>query len=73
MHHAVGTREHQALLAVVEANEEGRLTVGSTHFHHVTHAVGPAHYAAVHAQPVTDARSHDGSPRWLSINSVVDT
>jgi hypothetical protein len=27
----------------------------------------------VHAQPVTDARSHDGSPRWLSINSVVDT
>ena len=73
MHHAVGTREHQALLAIVEANEEGRLTVGSTHFHHVTHAVGPAHYAAVHAQPVTDARSHDGSPRWLSINSVVDT
>ena len=59
MHFAVGAREDQSLLAIVEANQEGRLTVRSPYLHHVTHAVGAADNAAVHAQPITDTRSHD--------------
>src|SRR2546423_1046971 len=65
MHLAVGTRENQPLLAIVEANQEGRLTVRSAHLQDVTHAVGTADNPAVHAQPITDTRSHDGPPRWL--------
>ena len=57
MHLAVGAREDQSLLAIVEANQEGRLTIRAPHLHHVTHAVGTAHNAAVHAQPITDTRS----------------
>ena len=59
MYLAVGAGKDQSLLAIVEANQERWLTVRSPHLHHVTHAVGAADNAAVHAQPITDTRSHD--------------
>jgi hypothetical protein len=58
LHFAVRAREYQPLVAVIEPDEIGRLTIWSPHLHHVADAIGPVDGAAMHAQPVTNARSH---------------
>jgi hypothetical protein len=49
MYLTVRAWEHQSLLAIIEPDEKGRLTVWTPHLHHVAHAVGPVDGAAVHA------------------------
>lgn len=58
VHLAVRAREYQSLAAVIEPDKVGRLTIRPPHLHHVADAVWPVDGSAMHAQPVTNARSH---------------